>query len=140
MFSYGDASQVYAGEITSGFGIDFAEVKLDGSKSVRELQIDISGMQGGEAEFNVQVWKLTTNGKDDEFQHDLISVSNPELLLANKNSDIIILEIPADELEIYDRLGFVTTRLDTDEVQDPVGGYAINLVPVGDRKFRVQGN
>jgi hypothetical protein len=43
------------------------------------------------------------------------------------------LGISADELENYDRLGFVITRLDMDEIQDPVGGYTINLVPVGDR-------
>lgn len=89
-------------------------------------------MQGGEAVFNVQVWKLTANGKDDGFQHDLISWSNLELLLVNKDSNISILEIPADELEIYDRLGFAITRLDMDEIRDPVGGYAVDLFPVGE--------
>jgi hypothetical protein len=132
-FKYGNPSEVYEGEINSSFGIDFVEVRLDGFESVRELQIDISGMQGGEAEFNVQVWKLITNGKDDETKQKLISAYNPEHFLVTKDSDISSLVISADELEVYDRLGFVITRLDMDEIQDPVGGYTINLVPVGDR-------
>ena len=132
-FKYGNPSEVYEGEINSSFGIDFVEVRLDGFESVRELQIDISGMQGGEAEFNVQVWKLITNGKDDETKQKLISAYNPEHFLVTKDSDISSLVISADELENYDRLGFVITRLDMDEIQDPVGGYTINLVPVGDR-------
>ena len=43
------------------------------------------------------------------------------------------LVISADELENYDRLGFVITSLDMDEIQDPVGGYEINLVPVNEK-------
>ncbi len=122
VFSYGDISHVSAGKIISGFRIDFIEVRLDGFKSVREIQIDISGMQGGEAELNVQVWKLITAGKDDETKQKLISAYNPEHFLVTEDSDTSSLVISADELEIIDRLGFVITRLDMDEIQDPVGG------------------
>lgn len=132
-FNYGNPSEAYEGEINSSFGIDFVEVRLDGSESVRELQIDISGMQGGEAEFNVQVWKLIAHEVDGETQQNINIPASPENLMILKETNMSSLVISADELENYDRLGFVITRLDMDEIQDPVGGYTINLVPVGYR-------
>ena len=81
----------------------------------------------------MQVWKLIAQEVDGETQQNINIPASPENLMIFKDTKMSRLVISADELEIIDRLGFVITRLDMDEIQDPVGGYTINLVPVGDR-------
>ncbi len=59
--------------------------------------------------------------------------ASPENFMIFKGANMSSLVMSAYELENYDRLGFVITRLDMNEIQDPVGGYEINLVPVNEK-------
>ena len=130
VFSYEGSSQVYAGAINSSFGVDFIEVQLEFPATEKQLEIEVSGLESGEAEFNVQVWKLVTHDLEDGSQQKIINPADPDQLLTIMDSQSGTFLISAEELRNYDRLGFAITRLDINEVQDAEGGYVINLASV----------
>jgi hypothetical protein len=122
------ADQPYPHGIGSSFGIEFVDVVLDPSTQGQPLTLEFSGAPGGDAEFSVEIWKLIDSGTSGGSERRLIPVGAPEQFTAQTIAGKLLYEIPEIDTVVANRLGLIITRLDSEEVSDPVGAYTITLL------------
>jgi hypothetical protein len=91
--------------------------------------IEFYGAPGSQAAFDVQIWKLKETGQDAQAEHTVLSASAPETLVSAAAGGPLVYTISEIDVEAYNRLGLVVTRLDSQEDLDPVGAYTIALHP-----------
>jgi hypothetical protein len=129
--TYSEAAQPYPAGIRSSFGMDFVDVVLDPAADGQPLTIEFRPAPGGDAQFNVQLWKLIGVGGGEgggARPRPVPTQTTAPQVLAGKNADgHLSYVIPAIDTSAYNRLGLVITRFDADESSDPIGEYTIVL-------------
>jgi hypothetical protein len=109
--------------ITTSYGMDFIEVKLDRAVYGQPLWLKVQG-RGTTARFAVQVWQLGPG-----YARPRPVTTVPEILGQNQDGTHVHLIPQADTLT-GNRLALIVTRLDADEMADPVGGYQVTVSPI----------
>ena len=125
--TYSGTDQQYSGEIKSSFGIDFVDVILDPAADGQPLTIEFHDAPGADAQFNVQLWQLIDPGEDARPQRVPTQITSTEILTRANSDGHLFYIIPEVNTTAYNRLGLIITRLDAEEISDPVGEYAIVL-------------
>ena len=127
VFDEGD--RPYPAGIRSSYGIDFIEVRLHHNLEDSPLHIELYPDDQSLAEFNVQIWKLNESGAGDR----LISiVENPLPFFTPvriSHDHPFRYTIPALDLNEYNYLAVIVTRVDANEELDKQGGYTLMLNP-----------
>jgi hypothetical protein len=107
--------------IKSSFGMDFVEVVLEPAVNGKSLTLEIQGLPGAAAAFDVQVWRL---GAGENGPRAITAA--PETIRSNAEGAYSYAIVSVDTAAL-NRLALIITRLDPHESTDPVGGYTINL-------------
>jgi len=123
------ADQPYPRGIKSSYGIDFVDVELDPGTQGQPLTIEFSGAPGGDAEFSVEIWKLTDSGIPGGFQTGLFQVVSSAQLARKITDGHLLYWISEIDTGETNRLGLIITRLDSEQNSDPVGAYTLVLQP-----------
>ena len=123
------SDQVYPHGIRSSFGIDFVEVELGPGAQGQAMVIDFSGDPAGVAEFGVEIWGLMDSGILDRGQAGIAQVVRSAQFPARFTGSHLTFDIPEVDIGKANRLGLIITRLDSEEISDPVGAYTIVLQP-----------
>jgi len=108
------------GNIPTSFGIDFVELTLDSTTSGKSFRIVFDRSSVSHAEFAVHVVML----KSGEPQPVLVEESQ---IMTTKNGQIVY-ETGDLNLGEFDCLGLIITRLDSNEKQDAIGSYTIQVM------------
>jgi hypothetical protein len=123
-----DASaQPYPPGIRSSYGMDFVEVVLHGEAGGQPLTLAFSGDPASRARFSVQVWKLMDDGTGSSWQPSLAAASPVEVLLQQAPEGRLLYTILEIDTSVYNRLGVIITRLDSEEDVDAAGAYTLAL-------------
>jgi hypothetical protein len=110
----------YDGAIGSSYGTDFIEVNVDLVVHHQPLTIRLQG-EGGAARFNVQLWALGPGiGKPRAV------TPQPEIVPRDGNGAYVHIN-PRVDWRATNRVALIITRLDSDEMVDPVGNYQVTL-------------
>ena len=110
----------YDGAIGSSYGTDLIEVNVDLVVHNQPLTIRLQG-EGGAARFNVQLWALGPGiGKPRAV------TPQPEIVSSNGNGEHVYV-MPRVDWRATNRVALIITRLDSDEMVDPVGNYQVTL-------------
>jgi hypothetical protein len=129
---FGAAEQPYPAGIRSSYGMDFVEVVLDDKVNGQPLTLGFKGDPEGGAEFSVQLWKLMDDGTGTSWQPSLTASSPAETLIQKTADGRLLYTIPEIDTGVYNRLGLMITRLDSQEDLDAGATYTLELYP-GDR-------
>jgi hypothetical protein len=121
--------QPYPRGIKSSYGIDFVDVVPDPGTQGQSLTIEFSGAPGGNTEFSVEIWKLMDSGTPDSPSKGMLQVVGPPQLTRKATDGRSFYTISGIDTGIYNRLGLIITRLDSEEDSDPIGTYTIVLHP-----------
>ncbi len=112
----------YDDAITTSYGMDFIEVKLERAVHGQPLSIKVQG-EGTAARFNVQVWQLGPG-----YAKPRPVTPAPESAAQNQDGAHVTV-IPQVDTIKANRLALIITRLDPDEAADPIGHYRVTLGP-----------
>ncbi len=118
--AYDGSRLSYDGAIGSSYGTDFIEVNVDLAVHNQPLTIKLQS-EGGAARFNVQLWVLGPGiGKPRAVtpQPDLVPLDG---------SGAHVHVNPRVDWRATNRVALIITRLDSDEMIDPVGNYQVTL-------------
>lgn len=115
--------------IKSSFGMDFIDLELRPEVDGQPLTIQFAPSTQGEAEFHVQIIKLQKAGRSGFSSQTLFQVTPPENLEEEKLAGMLTLTISAIDLDTYNRIGIIITRVDDREHLDPVGAYTLTISP-----------
>jgi hypothetical protein len=107
------------GNIPTSYGIDFIELTLDSSTSGQSFQITFDKSSVSQADFTVQVMLLKSG--------ELKPVLAKESELLNTKAGRIEFETGNINLNEFDCLGLLITRIDSNEQQDAAGSYTIQV-------------
>ena len=118
---YNVAEQPYPAGIPSSFGIDYVEIELNQAADAQALTLDIYGIPGAAAVFDVQVWQLVVDGGE-----RLLPIGDTVTLTANSDGRLIH-TFPASSNRAAQRLAVIITRVDAQETLDPVGAYTLEV-------------
>jgi hypothetical protein len=124
VLDYDGARMTYNGALPSSYGMDFIDVRLDPTTRDQALTIRFQG-EGEVARFNVQVWKVGPGAWKPR-----AVTEQPEIVPDNPDGAHVYV-IPSLDTEAYDRLALIITRLDAEEMADPVGDYRVTLESTG---------
>jgi hypothetical protein len=127
--TYTEPAQPYPAGIRSSFGMDFVDVTLDPAADGQSVTLEFYPAPGGDAEFNVQLWKLIDPETGARPQRIPAQITTIEVLTQANPDGHLFYAIPAIDTTAYNRLGLIITRLDAQEGSDPVGEYTIVLFP-----------
>jgi hypothetical protein len=105
------------------------EVALHPTTDGQPLLLEIEPAPEGSAEFSVQVWRLVDTGSDARLRPVPDQIEGPEVVGTAGPGERITYSIPAIDVAAYNRLGLIITRIDANERSDPLGRYAIRLLP-----------
>jgi hypothetical protein len=119
------APLAHKGAIPASYGVDFIEVRLAEAVQGEPLTVKLQA-DGGGARFHLQVWKLGRG----IFKPRATSPT-PEIVFQDADGAYVY-AIPQVDTTAYDHLALIVTRLDSDETEDPVGGYTIALASMAD--------
>jgi hypothetical protein len=122
--AYDGVTLAYVGTIPASYGMDFIEVHLDPALHGQPLTVRFQGV-GTVARFNVQVWKLAPGPWKPR------AVTEQPAVMAPSADGAQVYTIPSLDTETYDRLALIITRLDSEEMADPFGGYQVTLESTG---------
>jgi hypothetical protein len=110
----------YEGSISSSYGMDFVDVRLDPTLKGQPLTIKVHGM-GDTARFNVQIWQLGPGVVKPR-------AITPQAESVPQNEDSVhVYLIPKLDTTTVNRLALIITRLDANETADSVGSYQVTL-------------
>ena len=126
---FGAAEQPYPAGIRSSYGMDFVEVVLDEKASGQPLILRFKGDSEGGAEFSVQLWKLIDDGRGTSWQPSVTAFSPAETLIQKTADGRLLYTIPKIDTGVYNRLGLIITRLDSQEDLDAGATYTLELYP-----------
>lgn len=124
---FGGIEQPHPSGIRSSFGMDFIDLILDPDIQGEPLTIEIFGDPQENTMFAIQVWKLIDTASSSGKGSSLSVTSAVDEIDREKSTDPYLYRIPAVELEKYNRLGLIITRLDNHENQQTNGTYTIVL-------------
>ncbi len=116
----------HSDQITSSFGMDFVDVVLDPATDLQPVEVEVYGAAGADAQFNVQIWKLTTGTVG--LKRYPLHIIEPEVLMPDGNGHFVY-TIDTIDTKQYNRLGLIITRIDSDEMDDPIGVYTVTVKP-----------
>ncbi len=117
----------YQDGIGSSFGIDLIEVTLDRATDGHSFAVEFYRAPTSDAAFSVQLWHLTSSGGGTKPRHVSAEDTSAQILQQSSPDNHLTFVIPAIHWAIYDRLGLIITRFDTQEALDSIGEYAIEL-------------
>jgi hypothetical protein len=126
--TYAGSALTYDDAIPNGYGIDLIEVQLDPRLHTQPLTVTF---QSDGARFNVEVWKLAggttllSRLADDSIKLQACTTA-PETMLP-VGEDLFVTSIPQLDVEKFDHLALIITRLDADQVGGRSGNYRILL-------------
>lgn len=126
---FGEGDQPYPAGIRSSYGIDFIEVRLQRDLDNNPLHIELYPDAHSLAEFNVQIWKLTDTGERDRL---ISTVEKPLPFTTQVNISHdrpLFYTIDALNLNMYNHLAIIITRVDANEALDTQGGYTLAIKP-----------
>jgi hypothetical protein len=124
---FGAEDQPFPSGIRSSFGMDFVDIILDLELHGKPLTIEIFANPNGKTKFNIQLWKLI-DPDDKTSPGSSPRIASPvEIIDGETSAGIYIFTIPEIDMEKYNQLGLIITRLDSNENLDPNGNYTIVL-------------
>ncbi|HSF83392.1 MAG TPA: hypothetical protein VLA49_19295 [Anaerolineales bacterium] len=126
---YDSSNQPYPAGIKSSYGMDFLEVQLTPEAQQRPLTIELIGEQGAQVEFDMQLLKLRGNRVYKNAESTGFETLDIESTVNTDGSQKLSYQIHTDDLQEFDRLGIILTRLDANERSYPNGSYTLRLVP-----------
>jgi hypothetical protein len=100
--------------------MDFLEVRLDPVAQNQPLTIRFQ-REAATAHFHVQVWKLAPGGSKPR-----AVTRQPGVMIQTADNEQIY-TITKLDMETFDRLALIITRMDSDETIDTVGSYRVRL-------------
>jgi hypothetical protein len=118
-------NQVNPVGLPNSFGIDYINIDLDQSQISGDLTINIYGVQGRNAEFGVQIWKLNKTNSGALSSSKAAAVSTPVVLVERAQDGSLQYTFSDAGNGTYNSLGLVITRLDANENADAVGAYSL---------------
>jgi hypothetical protein len=127
--SFSEKNQPYPAGIRNSFGMDFVEISLAPEAKTRPVRIEVHGESNSPARFVVQVWKISDQSQDQSGQAVVASPIPVEVLSQTDPQSGLVYEIPAGEMEAYNRLAVIITRVDAFEGADPIGAYTLIVSP-----------
>jgi len=126
---YSEASQGYAGQIPSSFGVDLVDVILDPSLNGQPLEIEFHSDSGSAAAFIVQVWEVRSLGEGTNPRALATGVAGPHTLASEGPDGELSTVIAAADRTGPNVLGLIITRIDEDERVDREGAYTVVVHP-----------
>jgi hypothetical protein len=126
---FSSEDQPYPAGIKSSFGMDFIDLQLQPEVNGQPLTIELYAQAQGGAQYHVQLLKLQKLGGSGMSSQRMVQVSPPEMLRNEVPDATLSLSIPAVELDTYNRIGIIITRVDAREHLDPVGAYTLVVNP-----------
>jgi hypothetical protein len=121
---YDGSALAYEGAIPTSYGMDFIEVGLDPPLQNQALTVRFQG-EGAVARYNVEIWKLGPG-----LAKPRAATLHPDTVPQSQDGAHVYVIAQVD-IEAYDRLALIITRLDADEGADPAGKYHITLASEG---------
>jgi hypothetical protein len=118
---YSAAKQPYPAGIPSSFGIDYIEINLDYAAGGQALTLEIYGIPGAAAVFDVQIWQLVVDSGE-----RLLPIGDTVMLTANSDGHLTY-TFPASLNRATQRLAVIIARVDAQETLDPTGGYTLEV-------------
>jgi hypothetical protein len=113
----------YRDAVPSSFGMDFVEIGLNPMLRGQPLTVRFQG-EGDAARFNLQVWQLKWGETGPR-------AVTPQPEVVGRGPDgAYVYHISAVDTTAYDRLALIITRIDADEIADPIGAYLVTLASV----------
>jgi hypothetical protein len=119
------ADQPYPAGIRSSFGMDFIELKLRPEVTGQPLTIEVLPAPQTGAEYSVQIVRMHTLGNGGIASHKIVQVMPTESLVEGLTGAPLHFHIPAIDLDTYNQIGVIITRVDARENLDPVGAYTL---------------
>ena len=111
--------------IGNSFGIDFVEIHFDPATANQPVKIEITKVPGSGAEFSIQLWQLKDAEDGSLPRRAAAQLLSPELLAEGSPDGTYAYALPSIDLEEFNRIALIITRIDTGEKADPVGGYTV---------------
>jgi hypothetical protein len=124
VLEYAGAGVTINGAITSSYGMDSIEVRLDPAMQNQPLTIRFRG-KAATARFHVQVWKLAPGGWKPR------AVTGQPDVMVQTADGAQIYTITSLDIDAYNGLALIITRIDSDETIDPMGNYRVVLEASG---------
>ncbi len=119
------ADQPYPTGIRSSFGMDFIELKLRPEVNGQPLTIEVLPAPRTGAEYSVQIVRMNKLGNGGIASHKTVQVMPTEALVEGLTGAPLRFHIPAIDLDTYNQIGVIITRVDARENLDPVGAYTL---------------
>lgn len=121
--TYDGTELSYGGDLPTSYGIDLIEVNLDSSVQGQALRLEFRA-DGPAARFSVQVWQLGRG-----YANPRPATPAPEIVRRSEDG-VHRSFIPQMNTSTTSRLALIVTRLDADEMTEPVGGYQVTVSPM----------
>ncbi|MGW8250374.1 MAG: hypothetical protein ACWGO1_07005, partial [Anaerolineales bacterium] len=81
------------------------------------------------AQFNMQVIRLQKQGSGGFSPKRLVQVSPAEMVTSEAPNAVLSLSIPSIELETFNQVAIIITRMDVNEASDSSGAYKLIVTP-----------
>jgi hypothetical protein len=111
------------GSIPSSYGIDLNELVLDPALDGKTLKIILTGGSDPRVAFNMEVWKIKTLEEDNNVTRQAIQRFEPISTVTENGS--LTMEIKNLNLDEFNSLGLIITRMDPHEDLETAGAYSI---------------
>src|SRR5215212_2626961 len=121
----GSTTQI-KGSISSSFGIDLIELKLDPSVEGKTLKLIFKNTSDSENEFNVQLWKVKTLQSESDPQSYSAQTGEPTSVRMKNGS--LTIEVDKLSLSEFNDLGLIITRMDPRKNIETSGEYHIQVL------------
>ncbi len=119
------AEQPYPAGIKSSYGMDFIELKLRPEVNGQPLTIEVLPRSQSRVEYKVQIVRMYRTGNGGIASQKAAQVMPAETLAENLPGAPLSYHIPALDLDTYNQIGVIITRVDAGENLDPVGAYTL---------------
>jgi len=114
------------GSISSSYGIDLLELELDPSAEGKTLKLIFKNISDPEDEFHVEVWKVKT--LQSEAEPESYSAQIGESKSIRTENGYLTVEVDNLNVDEFNKLGLIITRMDSFENQDGTGSYLIQAM------------
>jgi hypothetical protein len=124
---YDKSAQPFPAGIKSSFGMDFIDISLGPSAQGKSLTLDFNTAPEKKGVYNVQVWKLMVPGQGQKPRRIHQQPAASFVISSDHRDKHYLLSIIEIDLEQWDRLGLIITRIDPNEKLDPTGEYTFKV-------------
>lgn len=111
------------GSIPSSYGIDLKELVLDPALNGKTLKLVFTGDSDSSLAFNVEVWKIRVQGEDNDIVLQAVQRVKPISAITENGS--LAIEIKNLNMDEFNSLGLIVTRMDPHEDLEAAGAYSI---------------